>query len=92
MVWFGREDCRQIWTTRPIAISTTSVETRQVEINCQTTITKQWNHQLKEETKPKTASLYVDLESLSISTPMRVWQQAGLNSAGSKEANVVSRM
>ena len=60
--------------------------------HCQTTITKQWNHQLKEETKPKTASLYVDLESLSISTPMRVWQQAGLNSAGAKEATVVSWM
>ena len=60
--------------------------------HCQTVITKQWDQRLKEETEPKTASQYVDLESLSISTPMRIWQQAGLNSAGANEATVVSWM
>ena len=60
--------------------------------HCQTVITKQWEQQLKAETEPKTTAQYVDLESLSISTPMRLWQQAGLNSAGAKEATLASWM
>ena len=35
------------------------------------------------------SSRYLDLDSLSTTTPTRRWQQAGLNSAGAKEATVV---
>jgi hypothetical protein len=38
------------------------------------------------------ASLYIDTESLSTTTPMRIFQQAGLNSGAVKEATIVSWM
>ena len=49
-----------------------------------------WDKKLQNEAKQKTSSLYADLESLSTSAPMRIWQQAGLSAMAAKEATVVS--
>ena len=60
--------------------------------HCQQVIGNHWEKKLKEEQAPKSSSCYLDLDSLSVTTPMRIWQQAGLNSAAAKEAIVVSWM
>ena len=58
--------------------------------HCQTEISDHWNRKLRAE--PRSSSQYVDLESLSTTTPMRIWQQAGLSSLDVKQATVVSWM
>ena len=56
-----------------------------------------WNNKLKSQlTKDdgteKTSVALVDIEALSTSVPMRIWQQAGLNSQSVKEATPVTWM
>ena len=60
--------------------------------HCQQVIGNHWEKKLKAEQAPKSSSCYLDLDSMSTTTPMRIWQQAGLNSAAAKEATVVSWM
>ena len=60
--------------------------------HCQTEISDHWNRKLRAEAEPRSSSQYVDLESLSTTTPMRIWQQAGLSSLDVKQATVVSWM
>ena len=58
--------------------------------HCKTVIADYWDKKLRAEAKQKTSSLYADLESLSTSAPMRIWQQAGLSAIAAKEATIVS--
>ena len=56
-----------------------------------------WDNKLKnylwtEEGEEKTSSIFIDSTSLTTSTPMRIWQQAGLDSNAVKEATPVSWM
>ena len=61
-------------------------------MHCRTAVSEHWDNKLKSEAEPRTSSEYVDLDSLSTTTPMRVWQQAGLSSLQVKHATVVSWM
>ena len=45
---------------------------------------------LRFEAEQKSSSQYADLTSLSTTSPVRIWQQTGLDSQASKEATVVS--
>ena len=47
---------------------------------------------MRAEAEPRSSSEYVDLSSLSTTTPMRIWQQAGLSSNDVKHATTVSWM
>ena len=60
--------------------------------HCRKVISDQWDKNLRAEAAPKPSCQFVDLESLSTSTPMRIWQQAGLSSAAATEATVVCWM
>ena len=60
--------------------------------HCRQVISGKWDRTLREEAAPKISCQFVDLDSMTTSTPMRIWQQAGLNSAASTEATVVSWM
>ena len=60
--------------------------------HCRTVIGEHWDEVLRNEADQKISSLYSDLSSLSTSTPMRIWQQAGLSSVSAKHATVVSWM
>ena len=60
--------------------------------HCRTAITEHWDQKLKAEAEPRSSSEYVDLSSLSTTTPMRIWQQAGLSSNDVKQATTVSWM
>ena len=66
--------------------------------HCREKITKYWDQKLISELKSgvngeeKSSSLFVDIECVSTSTPMRIWQQAGLCSNSVKEATPVSWM
>ena len=65
--------------------------------HCAEVITNYWDNKLKSELKnddgtDKTSADLVDTEALSTSVPMRIWQQAGLNSQAVKEATPVSWM
>ena len=56
-----------------------------------------WDNKLKNDLRTeggeeKTSSIFVDSTSLTTSTPMRIWQQAGLDSNAVKEATPVSWM
>ena len=56
-----------------------------------------WDNKLKgdlmtEDGEEKSSAIFVDPTSLSTSTPMRIWQQAGLDSISVKEATPVSWM
>ena len=57
--------------------------------HCRTVISEYWNKMLRFEAGQKSSSQYADLTSLSTTTPMRIWQQAGLDSQASKEATIV---
>ena len=58
--------------------------------HCRSVICAVWDKKLRIEAEQKSSSKYVDLGSLSTSTPMRIWQQAGLNSVDVKEATIIS--
>ena len=60
--------------------------------HCRQIISEKWDKTLREEAAPKTSCQFTDLDSMSTSTPMRIWQQAGLSSADSTEATVVCWM
>ena len=60
--------------------------------HCKMIISTKWDNKLREELEPKSSSLYIDIESLSTTTPMRIFQQDGLNSGAVKEATIVSWM
>ena len=60
--------------------------------HCRTVIAEYWDKKLRAEAKQKSSSQFADLESLSTSAPMRIWQQAGLSAVAAKEATVVSWM
>jgi hypothetical protein len=60
--------------------------------HCRTAITEHWDQKLRTEAEPRSSSEYVDLSSLSTTTPMRIWQQAGLSSNDVKHATTVSWM
>ena len=60
--------------------------------HCKMIISTKWDNKLREELEPKSSSLYIDIESLSTTTPMQIFQQAGLNSGAVKEATIVSWM
>ena len=60
-------------------------------------IIKFWDNKLRFELltgdgEEKSSAIFVDIASLTISTPMRIWQQAGLDSIAVKEATPVSWM
>jgi hypothetical protein len=65
--------------------------------HCREVITSYWDCKLTNELRnndgeQKSSAIFVDLETVSTSTPMRIWQQAGLNSNSVKEATPVSWM
>ena len=60
--------------------------------HCRTVITEHWDHKLRAEAEPRSSSDYADLSSLSTTTPMRIWQQAGLSSQAVKHATIASWM
>jgi hypothetical protein len=65
--------------------------------HCAEVITSYWNKKLKsqltnDDGTEKTSVALVDMEALSTSVPMRIWQQAGLNSQSVKEATPVTWM
>ena len=47
---------------------------------------------MRADALPRSSSQYADIDSLSTSVPMRIWQQAGLNSTAVKQATIVSWM
>ena len=60
-------------------------------------VTKYWDRKLRNDLlagdgEEKSSATFVDLNHLSTSTPMRIWQQAGLDSIAVKEATPVSWM
>ena len=55
-------------------------------------ITDYWDRKLRDEAEQKPSTKFADLECLSTSTPMRIWQQAGLDSTAVKEATPCSWM
>ena len=60
-------------------------------------IVNYWDNKLKsdlrtEDGEEKSSSIFVDSASLTTSTPMPIWQQAGLDSISVKEATPVSWM
>ena len=60
--------------------------------HCKMVISTKWDKKLRQELEPKSSSVYIDIESLSTTTPMRIFQQAGLNSGAVKEATIVCWM
>ena len=60
--------------------------------HCRNEISDHWDIKLRDEAISRTSAQFADLESLSTSTPMRIWQQAGLSCVAVKEATVVSWM
>ena len=58
--------------------------------NCRKVICEYWDKKLRSEAEEKSSSKYADVSSLSTQTPMRIFQQAGINSQTSKEATVVA--
>ena len=60
--------------------------------HCRAVISEYWDKKLKAEARLRSSSQYADLESLSTTTPMRIWQQAGISSVAVKMATVVSWM
>ena len=65
--------------------------------HCREVITSYWDDKLKNQLKnddgsEKSLSIYVDLESVTTSMPMRIWQHAGLNAHSVKEATPASWM
>ena len=60
--------------------------------HCRTVITEYWDTKLRADALPRSSSQYADIESLSTTVPMRIWQQAGLNSTAVKQATIVSWM
>ena len=60
--------------------------------HCCTVIIEHWDNKLRAEAEPRSSSVYTDLSSLSTSTPMRIWQQAGLSSQAVKHATTASWM
>ena len=60
--------------------------------HCRTVVSEHWDHKLRAEAEPPSSSEYADLSSLSTTTPMRIWQQAGLCSQAVKHATIVSWM
>ena len=64
---------------------------------CRVVITNHWDEKLRcqllnEEGEERASAIYNDTHSLSTSTPMRIWQKAGLDSQAVKEATPVSWM
>ena len=65
--------------------------------HCRQRITVYWEEKLKselfnEEGDEKTSSLFVDVDNLSLTSPMRIWQQAAMDSNSVKEATPSSWM
>ena len=65
--------------------------------HCRKRITVYWEEKLKselfnEEGDEKTSSLFVDIDNLSLTSPMRIWQQAAMDSNSVKEATPSSWM
>ena len=58
--------------------------------HCRKVISDQWDNLLRNEAEQKSSSLLADISSLSTTTPMRIWQQAGLSSVSSKQATIVA--
>ena len=58
--------------------------------HCRTVITEYWDTKLRADALPRSSSQYADIESLSTTVQMRIWQQAGLNSTAVKQATIVS--
>ena len=60
--------------------------------HCRIVITNYWDTKLRADAEPRSSSQYTDLGSLSTAVPMRIWQQAGINSVAVKQATIVSWM
>ena len=63
--------------------------------HCREVIINYWYNKLKNDLRTeggeeKTSSIFIDSTSLTTSTPMRIWQQADLDSNAVKEATPVS--
>ena len=64
---------------------------------CREKITTHWDRKLKDELlnadgEERSSSQFVDTASLSTTSPMRIWQQAGLDSTAVREATPSSWM
>ena len=51
-----------------------------------------WDEKLRADARPRSSSQFADVDSLSTTVPMRIWQQAGINSVSAKQATIVSWM
>jgi hypothetical protein len=60
--------------------------------HCRTVISDYWDEKLRADARPRSSSLFADVDSLSTTVPMRIWQQAGINSVSAKQATIVSWM
>ena len=60
--------------------------------HCKSTIQQYWEEKFKHIATNSPSLQFVDVESASLSIPMRVWQMAGLSSVSVRQATVVNWM
>ena len=59
---------------------------------CQDKIAIHWDTKLKHDAEPKPSLIFLDIYSLSVTKPAKIWSMAGLDSAEVKKACIVNWM